>query len=90
MSFSEVYWLYLITEGRKDLIIAVKSVFTPLFDQIGLMEKIQETLCMCVYVYIYIFFSLKFLIKLKIRGYVAYNEQVLSIDVKLASLCISK
>lgn len=56
MSFSEVYWLYLITEGRKDLIIAVKSVFTPLFDQIGLMEKIQETLCMCVYVYIYIFF----------------------------------
>lgn len=60
MFFSEVYWLYLTTEGRKDLIIiAVKSVFTPLFDQIGLMGKIQETLCVCIYIF---FFSLNFLI----------------------------
>lgn len=69
MYFSDLYGLYLATEGRKDLIIDMKStLITPTFwPNESLGREIQEIVCVCV-------FFLNFLIKVNIRGYSAYNE----------------
>lgn len=73
--FNEVYWLYLATEGRKDLIINTKSMLSAptLRPNKSHGKEILEIVCVCVYICI-----LNFLIKLNVRGYLVYDEQLLS------------